>query len=106
MAAMPDVEYTLDDMTFVWNDVKAEFNIKKHGVTFEEAATSFNDERAKILYDEVHSYDEERFVLLGHSIISNLLTVCHCYRLDDGVTRIISARRASRGERRIYEGGK
>jgi uncharacterized DUF497 family protein len=90
-------------MVFRWSESKAEANNKKHGVTFEEAATVFGDENAKIYDDEDHSTDEERFLLLGHSVISRLLMVCHCYREDDAVTRIISARTATRHERRKYE---
>ena len=101
---MSDIEYTLDDMVFNWNEIKAEINKKKHDITFEEAATSFKDPHALILDDEDHSYDEERFVLLGYSIMSNLLTVCHCYRYNDSITRIISARKATNEERRTYEG--
>ena len=103
---MLDIEYMLDDLTFNWNEIKAEINKKKHGITFEEAATSFRDINALILDDEAHSYDEDRFVLLGYSSMSNLLTVCHCYRYDDSVTRIISARKATNEERKTYEGSR
>ena len=67
-------------MVFNWNEYKAESNEKKHGVSFEEAATAFRDENAKIYDDDDHSQDEERFILVGYSKISRLLVVCHCCR--------------------------
>ena len=87
---MSDIEYKLDDIIFNWNETKAKVNKKKHGITFE-------DINALILDDKTHSYDEERF-------ISNLLVVCHCYRYNGSITRIISARKATNEERRTYEG--
>jgi uncharacterized DUF497 family protein len=96
-------------MIFKWNEYKAETNKKKHGVTFEEAATAFGDVNAKVYDDDEHSEDEEHFILMGYSAISRLLMVCHCYRgNDDSVIRIISARKATRQERQKYEerGGK
>ena len=97
-------EYILYDMIFNWNEKKAENNVIKHGVTFEEAATVFGDPNAQIYDDEEHSDNEERFVLLGYSKISRLLIVCHCYRGSDGsIIRIISARKATSHECRKYE---
>ena len=101
---MPDVEYTLDDMTFSWNEIKAEINKKKHGVSFQEAASAFGDVNAQFYDDEEHSEDEERFILLGYSEMSRMLMICHCYRgIDANIVRIISARNATRQERQKYE---
>ena len=97
------IEYL--DMLFDWDTDKAKANEIKHGVTFEEAMTAFSDERAQIYDDEEHSEYEERFILLGYSKKTNLLMVCHCYRQDDTLTRIISARKATSHERKKYEYG-
>ena len=101
---MPDIEFHQHGMVFKWNELKAEENVQKHGITFEEAATAFRDDFAQLYDDEEHSSDETRFILLGYSVISRLLIVCHCYRGDDESTiRIISARKATQHERHIYE---
>ena len=92
-------------MKFDWNPDKNEINIKKHGIHFEEAETVFEDERAVTIFDEVHSYDEERFKIIGVSRKLRELTVCYCYRNGDEVTRIISARRATKSEAKLYERG-
>ena len=97
-------EYIFDGMVFNWSETKAEANEKKHGVSFEEAATVFKDEHAKFYDDEEHFDGEDRFLLLGYSKISRLLMVCHCYRgKDDKIVRIISARKAEKYERNKYE---
>jgi len=95
-------------ITFAWDENKNKKNISKHGVDFNEAKTAFYDENALIIEDPDHSEDEERFILLGFSNKANLLVVVHCYRDDDQVIRIISARKATKGEERSYEksGGK
>ena len=87
---------------FEWDSRKADLNKRKHGVSFEEARTVFLDENAKIIDDPDHSEDEDRFVLLGISSSMRLLLVCHCYREDDAVIRIISARKASARESKQY----
>lgn len=87
---------------FEWDEPKAKANIKKHGVSFEEAKTVFYDERARLIPDPDHSENEDRFVLLGCSSALKLLVVCHCYRADGNVIRIISARKASRQEAKSY----
>ena len=81
---------------------KERANAEKHGVTFEEASTAFADERALLIDDPEHSLDEERFILLGMSAQLRVLIVCHCYRSDDEVIRIISARKATKKERQQY----
>ena len=89
---------------FEWNDSKYESNIEKHGVSFEEAKTVFFDEFADEFYDDKNSVEEERFLLLGRSFQSRLLLICHCYRENDNVIRIISARKATKNESKMYRG--
>ena len=86
---------------FEWSPVKAASNVKKHGVSFEEARSVFEDEEALLIADPEHSVGEERFVLLGVSAASRLVVVIHCERGPD-VIRIISARKAARTERAAY----
>jgi uncharacterized protein len=85
-----------------WDERKNRLNRRLHGVTFEEAKTAFADENGLLIDDPEHSTAEERFILLGLSADPRLLVVCHCYRRDGDVIRIISARRANRKERGIY----
>lgn len=89
-------------LEFSWDPEKAISNKKKHGVSFEEAKTAFYDENARLINDPDHSDDESRFILLGLSLRPRLLTVCHCYRPDDLNIRIISARKATKGEHKLY----
>jgi uncharacterized DUF497 family protein len=90
-------------MRFEWDEPKRKKNLKKHEITFEEAKTVFLDPMARLVDDPDHSKEEERFVLIGMSEKLNILVVCHCYRQSDEVIRIISARKADRGERKQYE---
>ena len=87
---------------FDWDPEKDASNIKKHKVSFREASTVFLDENALLIDDPDHSESEDRFILLGLSSSLRLLIVCHCYRADDGIIRIISARKADRQERQEY----
>jgi len=87
---------------FDWDEHKAAANLKKHGISFEEAKSVFYDENAKLIADPDHSENEDRFVLLGLSSALKILVVCHCYRNDDGAIRIISARKATTGEAKSY----
>ncbi len=89
-------------LRFEWDEGKAGRNIEKHGVSFEEARTVFFDERGLLISDPDHSSEEDRFILLGLSSGLRALVVCHCYRGDDDLIRIISARRADRDEQRQY----
>jgi uncharacterized protein len=89
---------------YVWNDAKNEKNFAKHGVWFEEASTVFADLNALEIFDEDHSQDEERFVLLGMSTLPRLLIVVYCER-DENNVRIISARKATKKEEKDYEKG-
>ena len=86
------------EMLFEWDANKAKANIIKHGVSFEEAATVFDDECAILFDDPDHSMYEERFLLIGFSSNARILTVCHCIRLNDRLIRIISARKATKNE--------
>lgn len=90
------------DLRFTWDAAKAAENARKHGVTFEEAETIFTDEFGILLDDPDHSTHEDRFVLLGLSARLRTLVVAHCYRRPDDVIRIISARKAIRKERDLY----
>lgn len=92
----------MTDLHFEWDRRKASANVKKHGVSFEEARSVFVDERAKLIDDPDHSEDEHRFMLLGLSSSLRLLTVCHCYRSEANVIRIISARKATTTESKFY----
>ena len=96
----------MNEICFEWDSEKSEINKRKHGVTFEEAMSVFYDIYALIIPDPDHSFDEERFIIMGCSFRHNLLVVCHCYRDKDAVIRIISARKATSKERKWYEGGK
>lgn len=93
----------MEQLRFEWDENKNQINIIKHKVSFEEASTVFRDVDAMIDYDAEHSNDEDRFVIIGNSIEGNLLMVCHCER-KGGVIRIISARKANKGEQRKYYG--
>nr|WP_314860109.1 BrnT family toxin [uncultured Undibacterium sp.] len=92
----------MNDLRFEWDKSKATINLKKHGVSFEEAKSAFSDEWAKLIADPDHSEDEDRFILLGYSSSMRLLVVCHCYRTNESIIRIISARKASRHEAASY----
>ena len=89
-------------MIFIWDDKKAEINIRKQGVSFAEAATVFDDYDALLIYDPDHSEEEDRFIILGMSSGLRLLVVCHCYRESDEQIRIISARKATKEETSTY----
>ena len=89
-------------LRFEWDARKAAVNSRKHGVSFDEAKSVFVDERAKLIDDPDHSEGEERFVLLGLSSALRLLLVCHCYRSEGNVIRIISARKATAKESSSY----
>jgi uncharacterized DUF497 family protein len=88
-------------MEFEWDDAKAARNRKKHAIAFDEAATIFGDPLAVTFPDPDHSSDEDRYITLGTSERGRLLVVSHTDR-DDRI-RIISARKATRRERKAYE---
>ncbi|MEH6997408.1 MAG: BrnT family toxin [Limnobacter sp.] len=89
---------------FEWDPLKAISNRRKHGVSFDEAQSVFYDEFALQFFDDEHSEDEERFILLGLSDQRRLLMVCHCERQQGNSVRIISARKATKNEARFYSG--
>jgi uncharacterized protein len=90
-------------MEFEWDPEKAVRNLAKHGVSFHEAGTLFGDPLAITFSDPDHSEGEDRFLTFGHSTEGRLLVVSHTDRGE--VTRVISARRATRKERKLYEEG-
>jgi uncharacterized DUF497 family protein len=90
-------------MDFEWDDVKSESNERKHGVPFTEAMTVFGDPLSVTGYDPRHADDEARFLTMGTSVDGRLLVVSHTDRCD--TVRIISARLATRRERKDYEDG-
>ena len=90
------------EIRFEWDDSKNAANKRKHGVSFEEAETVFSDEHALFMADPDHSEAEDRFLLLGLSAPMRTLVVCHCYREQEEVIRLISARKADRSERAEY----
>ena len=93
----------MNSIKFEWEASKAASNIQKHGVSFEEARTVFFDERARLINDPDHSESEERFILLGFSSSLRVIVVCHCYRSEGNVIRIISARKATATEKKAYD---
>ncbi len=90
-------------MQFEWNQDKALTNLRKHAISFPEATTVFDDSLSVTFPDPDHSIGENRYVMIGMSRSGQLLVVCHTDR--ENYTRIISARRATRQERRFYESG-
>jgi hypothetical protein len=96
----------MKELSFEWDDRKDVENRHKHGVSFEEARTVFYDDFAVQFFDEEHSGEEDRFVLLGASAKQRVLLVCHCERVGGSVIRIISARKATNKERSLYPWGR
>lgn len=92
----------MSSIHFEWDEAKAATNVSKHGVSFEEARTVFYDEHARLISDPDHSDSEDRFILLGMSSALKILVVCHCYRSNDNIIRIISARKATTKEIKVY----
>ncbi|GMO57596.1 MAG: BrnT family toxin [Termitinemataceae bacterium] len=91
-------------MKIIWDTDKEKINISKHKVSFEEAKSVFFDQNAKIIHDPDHSIEEERFIILGLSKKLNLLVVCHCYKENEDIIRIITARKATKQETDQYGG--
>jgi uncharacterized protein len=92
----------MSSIRFEWDPNKANANLRKHGVSFDDAQSAFADDNALLIDDPDHSDEEDRFVLLGLSRSLRLLVVVHCYRAEGRVIRIISARKADADERRFY----
>ena len=91
----------MQDPEFEWDDDKASSNLKKHKVSFDEGATAFNDPLVANIPDPDHSENEDRFIVIGTSARGNLLVVVFTVRNER--IRIISCRKATKTERKIYE---
>lgn len=91
----------MEAQQFEWDEVKAQRNLVSHHISFAEAQTVFNDPLFLVFPDPDHSIEEQRFLILGESSSNNLLVVSYTERAE--VIRLISARTASRRERRNYE---
>ena len=94
----------MNRIVFEWDEDKAEKNLQKHCVSFEEAQTVFFDDDAVQFWDENHSQREDRFLMLGMSSRLRILLVVHCFRENDAIIRIISARKATQKEKQEYPG--
>ena len=92
----------MSSIQFEWDPRKAQANLRKHKVSFEDAQSVFSDEHALLIDDPDHSKEEDRFVLLGLSQSLRLLVVVHCYRAEGRIIRIISARKADTDEQSVY----
>lgn len=92
----------MNKLIFEWDDTKNKTNLLKHGISFEEAQAVFFDDNAIEFDDPDHSIDEERYLLIGFSQTLKVLVVCHCYRSDESIIRIISARKATKKEQKVY----
>lgn len=88
-------------INFTYDPNKAQLNLAKHGIGFDEAISVFYDDYAVQFFDTEHSDDEDRFIMLGMSNQAKLLIVCHCER-ENGIIRIISARKATKTESTHY----
>ncbi len=91
-------------LIFEWDNTKARENLKKHGISFEEAQSVFFDDNAVQFWDDKHSDCEERFLMLGMSNKIRILLVVHCFRKDESTIRVISARKTTRKEKMEYPG--
>ena len=92
----------MDEIKFEWDETKNQTNIKKHGISFEEASMVFYDDNAIVFDDPDHSIEEERFLIIGTLENSKVSIVSHCYRESNEIIRIISARLATKNERNTY----
>jgi len=94
----------MNEIRFTWDKDKGKSNQSKHGISFEEAMTVFNDDFAREFYDDSHSQlEEDRYLMLGISAKTRLLLVCHCFLENDSTIRIISARNATKNESTFYK---
>ncbi len=91
-------------ISFEWDKTKSTKNEEKHGVSFKEAQSVSYDENAVEFFDDNHSDDEDRFLLLGRSFSFRIIMVCHCIRENESKIRIISARKATKNELKFYKG--
>ena len=94
----------MNQLVFEWDNKKNQINQKKHGVSFEEAKSVFYDDNAIQFWDDDRSEAEDRFLLLGRSFKMRILLIVHCFREQESVIRIISARKATQKESQEYRG--
>ena len=92
----------METIRFEWDENKNRINQRKHGISFEEATTVFYDEYAILFDDPEHSAEEDRFLIIGTTVKERICIVSHCYRGQENIIRIISARKATRNEKKIY----
>ncbi|KIM07715.1 MAG: hypothetical protein KU38_10520 [Sulfurovum sp. FS08-3] len=92
----------MNNIRFSWDENKNKLNLAKHQISFDEAVSVFDDINGRLISDPDHSEDEERFILLGVSQTSKILTVVHCYRDNEQTIRIISARKSTNKETKQY----
>ncbi|MFV1983058.1 MAG: BrnT family toxin [Thiohalomonadales bacterium] len=92
----------MKQLEFECDTKKDKTNIKKHGISFDEARTAFYDEYAIQFFDPEHSEEEDRFILIGSSFNLKTLVICHCFRKEETIIRIISARKADKDEEQFY----
>ena len=93
----------MKEIKFNWDKNKANNNLVKHKIAFEEARSVFDDDNARLIFDPDHSYDEDRFILLGLSCSLKILVVVHCYKDEENIIRLISARKATKEEEINYK---
>ena len=98
-----DFVYEIEGQLFIWDKIKAESIKTKHGISFEEAASVFVIGGAEEFDDDDHSDDEERLIVIGLSREMHILTVVHCWREDDTIIRIITARKATQLEEKLWK---
>ena len=92
----------INGLEFEWDEKKNNINIKKHGISFEEAIMVFYDDDAIVFDDPDHSIEENRFLIIGMTDKDKICILSHCYRDNEDKIRIISARKAEKGEIRVY----
>ncbi len=95
----------METLIFEWDENKNAINKVKHGLSFETAKEVFYDDNAVLFDDPDHSVGEERFLIIGMLKSSKICIVSHCYRDNDNVIRIISAREATKNEKKFYQEG-
>ena len=95
----------MDELRFQWDEKKNRANKRKHGVSFEEARSVFFDQDAVEYYDDKHTDQEDRFILIGASAKLRILLICHCLREEGSVIRIISAHKATKKQQLDYPWG-
>jgi uncharacterized DUF497 family protein len=93
----------MKSIQFNWNKNKAKINLTKHKISFEEAQSVFDDDNARLIFDPDHSEDEDGFILLGLSCSLKVLVVVHCYKNEENIIRLISARKATKSEEKNYK---